>query len=224
MAALRIPKQNEAGFKILAALGDDSVQELVSALRKVSPVLYGPDLASRVASEVDTIPRSDVDQIAQVLLPLYLLRERYESSVPEIAEDVCQAMDRSDDEELRLSGEDRDQFKDHLIQLLDIEAVGVGAKALDVLFENQRSYISARIVTELRPIFGPNAEGPPAGALTVHMLKITYQEQGQQKEFFVALDTTDVGALSKVLDRADSKAESLKAFLAETEVPYIDPE
>jgi hypothetical protein len=224
MAILRIPKESEKGLKKLAALDDESVRELASTLREMSPVLSPSELSSKVASEVDTIPRRDIDDIVGVLLPLHLLRERREVSTPEIAEDVCQTMDQSDDNELRLSGNDRERFKSHLIELLDVESVHLGAKALEMLFENQRSFLGARIVTEVRPIFGRNPEDTPPGALIVHMLKITYREEGHDKEFFVALDTTDVGALRNVLDRADKKTEGLKAYLERTRVSYIDPE
>jgi hypothetical protein len=224
MAPLRIPKENEVGLKKLAALDDESVRELASTLREVSPVLSPTELSSKVASEVDTIPRRDIDDIVGVLLPLYLVREAREASTPEIAEDVCQFMDQSDDNELRLSSNDRARFKTYLVELLDVETVRLGSKALEMLFENQRSFLSARIVTEVRPIFGSHPEDTPAGALIVHMLKITYREEGQNKEFFVALDTTDVDKLGNVLDRADKKAESLKAFLDRSRVSYIDPE
>lgn len=224
MATLRIPRENEKGLKKLNTLNDDAIRELVSALRDVSPVLSSVGLSSKVASKIDTVPRSDIDEIVGVLLPIYLLRERQEISTPEIAEDVCQAMDRSNDEELRLSGQNRDRFKRHLIELLDVESVRVGAKGLEVLFENQHSFIGARVVTEVRPIFGSNLEDTPTGALIVHMLKLTYQERGQEKDFFIALDATDVSTLRDTLDRADTKANTLKAFLERTRVSYVDPE
>lgn len=223
MAELKIPKENEKGLKALVTLDDESVRELVSALGQVSPVLYSPELSSKVASKIDAISRNDLDNVLDVLLPLYLLRERHSVSTTEIVEDVLRAMDRSDNEELKLSGARREHFKERLIELLDVESVGVGAKALEVLFENQRSFLGVRIVTEVRPIFGSRLEDPPAGALVVHMLKITYREQGQDKDFFVALDTTDVGTLRGVLDRADLKAESLRSFLEGTRVSYVDP-
>lgn len=224
MVELRIPREDEAGLRKLAALDNDSMRELVSALGKVSPVLSRAELAPKIASQVDTIPRSDIDDIVEVLLPLYLLQERHNRSSSEIAEDICRAMDRSDNEELQFSSDERQRFKNRLIELFGIEAVRVGAKALEMLFENQRSFLNARIVTEVRPIFGSNPEDTPAGALIVHMLKITYREQGEEREFFVALDTTDVGKLSSLLDRADAKAESLKAYLERTRVSYIHPE
>ncbi len=223
MVELRIPKEDEVGLQKLASLDNDSVRELVSALGKVSPVISRAELAPKIASELDTMPRSDIDDIVGVLLPLYLLQEHHDRSAPEIAEDVCRAMDRSDNEKLKFSSDDRQRFKSRLIELLGIEAVRVGAKALEMLFENQRSFLNARIVTEVRPIFGSNPEDTPAGALIVHMLKITYREQGEDREFFVALDTTDVGKLSSVLDRADAKAESLRSYLERTRVSYIHP-
>lgn len=224
MAELKIPKENEEGLKKLIALDDESVQDLFSALGEVSPILSSIGLSSKVASKVDTIPRSDVDDIVGVLLPLYLLREHYEVSTSEMAEDVCRGLDRSDDEEIRLSGEDREHFKSRLIELLDVESIRIGAKGLEVLFENQRSFLGARIVTEIRPIFGSNPEEAPAGALVVHMLKITYREDGQDNEFFVALDTTDVGTLRNALDRADTKVGSLKELLEKARIAYVDPE
>jgi hypothetical protein len=224
MARLRIPREGEIGLKKLAALDDDSVRELASTLREIPPLLSPTELYSKVASKVDTIPRRDIDDIVGVLLPLHLIRERRNVSLPEIAEDVCQSMDSGDDSELRLSGEDRERFKNNLIELLNVESVRLGSKALEMLFENQRSFLGARIVTEVRPIFGPDPEDTPPGALIVHMLKITYREEGEDKEFFVALDTTDIDALRNVLDRADKKTESLKGFLEKTRVSYIDPE
>ncbi len=223
MSRLRIPKDDEKGLKKLITLDDNSVQELVSALGEVSPVLFRTELASRVASALDTISRSDVDDIVGLLPPLSLLSERRGLSTTEIAEDVCQAMDDSDDEELKLSGEDRERFKERLIDLLSVESVIIGAKALELMFENQRSYSSARVVTEVRPIFGSTPGESPTGALIVHMLKITYREEDQEKEFFVALDTLDVGTLRAALDRADEKAESLRSYLEGTRVTYIDP-
>lgn len=140
MATLRIPKEHQGGFKKLVVLVDnDSVQELLSALREVPPVLYGSELSSKVASRVDTIPRSDIDDVMEVLLPLYILRARYESSAPDFVEDVCRAMDRSSDKGLRLSGEDRERFKDRLIELLDVESINLGVRAQEVLFEDEHS-------------------------------------------------------------------------------------
>ena len=223
MANLRIPKEDEKSLKKLVALDDNSVEELVSALSEVSPVLFSAELSSRVASTLDAIPRSDVDDIVGFLPPLSILRERRGISTAEIAEDVAQAMDRSDDEELRLSGKDRERFKERLIELLDVESVNIGAKALELMFQNERSYLGARVVTEVRPIFGTDPEDPPTGALIIHMLKITYREQDEDKDIFIALDTVDVGALRTVLDRADLKAGSLRSYLEETRVTYVDP-
>lgn len=222
MATFKIPSEYQSGFKKLVALEEEPMQDLLSALREEPPALYPPELSRRVASRVDTIPRDDVNDIVEVLVSLYLLRARHESSIPETAEDICQAMDRSGIEELKLSGEEREHFKERLIELLDVQSVDIGSKAVEVLFENERSLQSARVVTDIRPIFGSDADDPMAGAVIVHMLKLTYFEQNELRSFFVALDAQDVDTLREVLDRAHSKAENLRSFLAATEIPYVD--
>lgn len=224
MADLRIPEEYEAGLTKLVALSDEAVWELVEALKEEPPVLNGSNMSARVASKLETVPRKDVDDIVGILGSLYLLRSRYGSSIDDFTNDVLQAMDESDTEELKLSGKNRDHFRSRLSELLDLKSVGVGTKALEVLFENERSFHSARIVTDLRPIFGADPEEPPAGAVVVHMLKITYFERGRLRDFFVALDTTDVGTLRGILDRASLKDNNLKAFLDSAQMPYVDPE
>jgi hypothetical protein len=56
------------------------------------------------------------------------------------------------------------------------------------------------------------------------MLKIGYQEADEEKEFFVALDDSDVDDLIKTLEHAKAKAQSLKAVLAKAELRHIDVE
>jgi len=82
-----------------------------------------------------------------------------------------------------------------------------------------------RILTDVRPVFEPSApEAAPAGAVIVHTLKISYRGDNSAKDFFVALDSEDVRQLTEQLERARSKAESLKSVLKAAEVPYIDAE
>jgi hypothetical protein len=225
MVALRIPRGYESQFKTFTRilLNDESAQELLRALGEEISVTDTPQLPSRVAEKVGTISPSDVEEVMQILISLYLLRSRHDSPIPEFAEDISRAMDESEVEEVRLSGEERNRFKSRLIELLDLESLGVGAKAIDLQYENERTFSNARIVTDVRPIFGANLEDTPTGAVIVHMLKINYREGDRYKDFFVALDAEDIGTLSGLLDRANSKAENLKSFLEDTKrVPYID--
>lgn len=230
MATLTIPKPYRTNFKALKRLllDDESAAKLLSVLREETIVLDSPDLSPKLVSEVPAISESEIDDIIEVLLSLYLLRTRNDyPPVSDFAEDICRAMDQSDIEELRFHGKERDRFKGRLIEFLEVDSVSVGAKALDIQHENERIFHSARIVTEIRPLFGEDLNDHPAGAVVVHMLRITYYErnrrrENERKDFFVVLDADNVGTLSGLLDRAESKDKNLRSFLEETHMPYID--
>lgn len=95
-----------------------------------------------------------------------------------------------------------------------------------MLFEHEHSFRQARIFTDIRPVFEPGqpADAPPQGGTIVHTLKISYYADNEPKDFFIALDTSDTRALRDQLERADMKAQSLKAVLAAAKVRYIDAE
>lgn len=195
---------------------------MVSLLREEFPGLNDSDALAELASRATDLSSEDASDIVEVLTTLYILRARHESSIPDFVEDVGRALAEAEGEELKLSGEDFDRFKDRLTELLGVELFGIESKALDVQFENERTFRSARIVTEIRPIFGPDPQDPPTGAVIVHMLRITYGERNRSRDFFVALDAEDASTLGKLLDRADVKTQSLKSFLALTGLPHIN--
>jgi hypothetical protein len=221
MATLRIPENQLGGFEKLIALDDEHVWALASALRDEYPGLNDSSALAEIASSAASISLADANDVVGVLVALYILRARHELSIPDFVEDVCKALDEADAEGLKLSGEDRDRFKDHLAGLLSIEPISVESKALDVQYENERTFQGARIMTDIRPIFGPDPEDPPTGAVIVHTLRITYRERNRMRDLEIALDAEDVSTMRDLLDRADSKASSIKAFLARTELPYI---
>lgn len=73
----------------------------------------------------------------------------------------------------------------------------------------------------MRPVFRqPNAK--PIGSVINHTLKIEYHEDGDHKDFYVALDAQDLSELKGVLERAETKAISLRSFLKQSEMPDLN--
>jgi len=207
----------------LRALSEEDIQKLLSAFRDEPPSLDYVNMAKSIASKVDTIPRKDALEIVTVVFSLYFLRARDEMPPSELAEGICRAMEDSGVEDLKLPGRDRQYFKDQLTKLLSVGSLDIGTKAIDVLNDNERAFRSARVLTDIRPIFGSNPKSSPAAAVLVQMLKISYRgKRGRTENFFVALDTTDVGDLIDVLERANTKAESLRSILKDADVPYVE--
>lgn len=222
---LRIPRRYEGGLVKVRDLSDGAMQELLSALQEAPSTINEASISAEVAAKVDTIARSDLEEIVPSLLSLYSLKDVSEFSISEVAERVTLGMEESGSKELRLNLEDRHAFRERLVELLSLDSLNITVKAGNLLFQQEHSLQQARIVTDIRPVFEPNdPEAPPKGALVVHTLKISYYDDNELKDFFVSFDTSDVDTLLDQLGRANAKAKSLKAVLAAAKVRYINVE
>lgn len=225
--ALTAPKRHQRGLAKIRDLDEGSIQELLGALHKVPPTVNPNSLTSAVAAMVAAIEVSDIEDIVPALLFLYSIKDDPQFSTSEVAEGMALGMEEISSQELRSSAgtNERHFFQDRLLELLNIDALSAVARAGGLMLENEHSLRQARIITDVRPIFGPEKpQAHPEGAVIVHTLKISYWADNEVKNFFVALDTNDVRELSEQLERANSKAESLRAVLDAADVSYIGAE
>lgn len=206
----------------LRELKEEAVDEIISALESQPPTLEHYALGARIAPDISTIEPDDVIEVVRTLIPLYSLRGSTGVPALDLAEDILQAMDETGVQELKLSGQDREDFRDRMVRLLSVESIDVGLKANELLLDHEHTIHSARVLTDIRPVFGIDLEEPAKAAVIVHMLKISYHDESSEvKEFYVALDTGDISRLMGVLERADAKAESLRESLKDTDMDYI---
>ena len=224
MASLVIPEEYEAGYAKLISLEDSAIEKLIQALADAPMLLRPMDLvASLIKGLSGSIDDSDVHQILQTLISLYALVEHFDSN-DDLAEEICIGIEGSDSDMMSLPAELRERFKQRLIRLLEIDSIRVASKANIVLHEYERVLCNARVLTDIRPIFGIDPEEPPKAAVIVHTLKISYHDAEGLKEFYVAMDSNEMDQLMGVLDRADSKSKSLKLVLDSAKLPYVDAE
>jgi len=219
---LRIPKEAESGFAKLLSLDERGFQELQSALEK-SPLISNIEkLSSKLISTIESIPESDARDILDSIFPLYILKLDTELSSSDFAEDIIQAAKKS--AEIGLNTGSRGQLKDRLIRLLDVKAIGTALKAMSLFYEHERTFQNARILTDIRPVFGQSPQDPATAAVIVHTLRIRFAEGREFKEFFIAMDGEDVQNMINVLERAKAKADSLKISITGTNIHIADSE
>ena len=221
---VRIPQQYQTGLAKLRMLSEDSVQELITALKDAPLTVSTDSLLSELRSRVSTIAPNDIGAIVPAILSLYSLQDQLDSSTPDVAESIVRAMEESEVGDPEFTGQEHDLLRDRLVALLSLDSLDVAGKASNLLFEHEHPLREARIITDIRPVFGTNPEEPPTGAIIVHMLKLGYYNGSVYKDLFVALDANDVRLLQDLLARADSKAEALKSVLETAKVPYVDVE
>jgi len=144
-----------------------------------------------------------------------------EISVEEFSEAVCAAAEREFLDHQPFSPAERVKFKENLVMLLGVKDVGMAAKAVDLQTDDERMFCGARILTDLRPVFGSSISDGPEGMVIIHLLKLGYHQPGSEKHVnsYVSMDSDDLKTLRKAIDRAEQKANALKAGIKN--LPYL---
>ncbi len=221
MASFRIPPAHRDGLSDLLALDEDSKQKLLSALGDTGAVSKPDDLSKR-ASSLSNLPLETVSSIVTVLVSLNALRTQVGRTADEVAGQVCDAIVQSGDKELTLTSENREQFCGYLAKLLEARSLAVSSKVVDVWSEHEHAFCSARVFTDLRPVFGGEQDDTLVATGVVHMLKLSYHEPNAIKEIYVALDDDDIEDLRDALDKASIRSEGLRALLQEAKISYFE--
>jgi hypothetical protein len=175
---------------------------------------------------VKSIERSELDEIMDALISLFGLREELGISTPKLVGDISDAIDQSEFVGLPFPNqESREAFEALLTQILHIEFLGLTAKAISLVYEQDHIvHGTPRVMTDIRPVFGsvPEENMSVQGAMVTYTLKLEYHEGAETTELFVALNPRQVDQLIDTLERAKSKAGSLKEWVDRSDIHYIE--
>lgn len=224
MPPLRIPREAAKGLIELRTLDEQMLRDLITAFTEMPPIMQHQKLATLLSSKLTTISPESVAEIAQTLIGMSSARLDLDAPISEFVGSVCEAMEQSDDDQLRLAGEDCESFKGRLTELLSLEPLLYPAKGFSVLYDRDHVFLNARTLTDIRSVFGSDIKEPPKAAAIVHMLNIAYRQNDSEKNFYIAMDSQDVTALIEVLQRALAKTESLKSLLSSASITYLSGE
>jgi hypothetical protein len=222
LANLTIPERYQYGVSRIRDLDLPTVREIRKALDDAvagasAEDKIRPSEAAAVAIERITPPddSSDTRKVAEALASMAVVRASYESAQARFIDDVADALAELPNQQWRLLPEQREQFKQKLSILLDSEVFGVVAKVEDLRTESERIFCHARILTDLRPVFGQDVSKGPIAMLVKHNLKIAFHESGRKgdHDMYISLDADDLKELKKVIDRAEAKASSLRSAI-----------
>jgi hypothetical protein len=223
MAAITVPERDHKALGELVNLPGDRLGALLKALQAAEPTLLMRDLAAHVAPAAG-VNASDALRLIRLLATMYAVRTREDLTVDAFADEICRAAEETGKPELQLSPEVREPFKRYLAELLSLKSLFVTAKALEVTHEHEHALCDARILTDMRPVFGLNNE--PAAAVAVHMLKLSYHEgfHGDIRNFFVALTPENIREFKHLIERAEIKEASLKTIAARSGLLWLEPD
>ena len=210
--AYPIPSFVEPGFKLLLSTPQAKIKSLISVLKRVPGGLMPGDLADYIANK-SIYTNSDSGKIASLLYGLYGIKERETKSLNELIDSITDSLKQKTNKKLKPNR----FFKEILKNLLTVRKLGNIYKAFDLLFEHDKTYFSARVITDIRPVFEFNSDKNIETSVIIHNLRIQYNsDDGSLQYFTVALDNIDLGKLREQLVRAIKKVESIKSNLKDS--------
>jgi len=214
LAKLNIPPASREGLTKLLTLRGELFDEFIAGLKAQPATL---DLPSRVIQtlSIAEVAKTDLDQIISAVISISLVRWMHDVSLESFVKDLSQAIQSFN------PSINTDESKQRLLRVLNVESLTIASKALTIFTDYQRTMHGAKVLSDVRYVFQSRPEDEPYGAVIIHLLKLSYHEEGDHKEFFVAMDDNDVARLKAVLERAEEKAKTLRRKLDLAQTAYL---
>ena len=156
----------------------------------------------------------------ETIYTLYHIRELAGVEHSQFLDDLMEAIQKSS--VLKLQQKEIPKLRTLLGKLLNVESLNLVAKAGRLQRDGERLYCTAKILSDIRPVFGSDPATGPVGAVLTHTLKVGYHEGKEHREFHIVLDSSDLDGLDEVVHRAQAKDRSLRDLLKSASLPNLD--
>lgn len=220
----RIPEDYQSGLVKIVSLNDKQLKELLQIFENTPVILNVKKFNQVLLPKINFLESVEAKNLIETIGSLYELRNELDLSTEEFVDEVTDVMKESQNKKLKLTANNYEKFKQRLTVLLDVKTLALRAKAVNLIVDHDIIFQAAKIVSDIRPIFGFNIEESPIGSVLIHNLKIEYKQNDEIKNFHIALDEKDVTTLLNLLKRTQTKSESLKAFIVNSGLSNFDVE
>ena len=217
-----IPTRHRDCVVKLVRLEETTWPPFLSVLQGIKPTLrLGSNEIVCSVVEATNLDAVSAEEVMEALPPLYLYYLNQRTSPEEFSADLCRAV-RGFSAAEHVTDAEFSVFQNWFPKLLQCEeSIGISAKALSLLYDEQKVVSGSKILSDIRPVFLSDPEGAPPAALIIHSLKLQFMEDGAEKELFVTMDSSDLMDLQRVVDRAIKKEETLKTLLSDTRTSWL---
>lgn len=218
---LVLPRSQFPAFSDFVRLGSEQREMLQHAIANISPSLKTRRLSEAIAEQIRTAP-APIHRMLAMFMSMYEIRTEQKMSARAFAQAICDFAAASARTELKPPDNNWEPIRNSLAAILSLDkTVGVIAKGFGVVSEFERLFESARVVTDLRPVFGDKVTDRPVALAVVHELRVKYYAADGSKEFFVSLDSSNIKLLREAMERALQKEDTLKA-LVPPDIAYLE--
>jgi hypothetical protein len=213
MPTYRIPDRLKKGFKIIHGMTLDEVTRISEFMPHI-PIGSGPKkIAKELESKFHEI--EDLKEVAEVISSFGSLLVE-EISISEISIDMAKSFSKENKD---INTEDSKNLEKKLqIILKASENIKIGVKAVYLQAENDNIFKEARIITDIRHVFKDKENFKEENlriGLILHQLRISIQHNDDSQNIFISLDSNDLIALRRQIERAIDKEKEMKSYFGD---------
>jgi hypothetical protein len=213
---VKIPAASEDRITALFTLEDAAFSRIELALRSAQA-----GVSSRQIVELAVGAAADIDEDtvrAAMSGAFELYRVCGNRGIPKgvFITELAEAAKVAATEQLREAGQNEARFADRLSKILDFGAAfEIAAKMRSLSGEHERTFCTATVLTDIRPIFHTNPADPPVGGIIAHTLSISYHAgpDGGLETTFINLSEMNISGLIAKLERAKLKGRTLATLV-----------
>mgnify|MGYP006270910155 CR=1 FL=1 len=192
-------------------LDDEQLQATVEHLESLgSSVVKRQELNTSLAKHT-TLPAGLIEMLTRHLVGWSTLKRTRQMTTDEIVDGIDTEIEKNWKEDYPAL-QNWGRFSQYVDRLLSAEAICLVSKALDLSFEYSDLFVSARVLTDLRPVFDDGQEHIIAGIVTQTMRLVTLVD-GEEQSIDVAMDDLDLLALRDACQDAIKKGGLLKKHM-----------
>ena len=216
---LDIPAENRSAIATVKTLTPAVLEQFISALEAAPPISNPHGMADHIAKQLPSFPENRLVPVLEMLYTLYYIRDLSGVNPNTFLDDLMDGAARAS--ELRLAQGGASKLRLILEKLLSIDTLRTVSKASRLQRDGERLYCSAKILSDIRPVFRSDPSLPPVGAVITHTLKVGYHEGSGHMETQIVLDSDDLARLAAVVQRAQVKDKTLRKFLIRSKLPNL---
>ena len=196
---------------VLRDLGVDGINSIVEKLEALDSAIKPSEISDQLNVVLPASP-DKVSCVMNVLMSLVTLCKQRNISSEELLtgldNGIASSKSWNEDEIKKWKG-----LRTVLTKLFSLPVLSIVVKALDLSYDYTNLLQTAKILTDIRPVFDSDATSIQ-GSVVSHTLRIYYTSlEGNRHSLSLALDESDVVDLSKSCDRAMKKAKVAKDFM-----------
>lgn len=208
----RIPPDQISDLAAIRDLGTTALNSVIGHLTRQSVMpLFPSDLRQHIAASLRDSEAAG--SLARQLLALNQLIRQRDTKVDDVIAGlrygIGQLKEWTADQKIQW-----ERIEPQLRSLLACDAIRSVSKATDLAYDHANLFQSARIVTDIRPLFtDPGEDMAITGAVVSYTLRLNYDDRVGDHSMSLALDEADILLLKRQCERALLKARCARDLM-----------